>query len=62
MCLHVHPLTHTCALQAAQEGPVTPEDFVHELKKFSFHTEGATELQESTIDKLRVSLSTNGLR
>ena len=49
------------SLQATHEGPSGPEDFVQELKKFNFADESATENHHGTIDKLRVSLSTNGL-
>ena len=48
-------------LQATHEGPSGPEEFVQELQKFNFADESATENHHGTIDKLRVSLSTNGL-
>jgi hypothetical protein len=47
----------------AQSGPNTPAEFVTELKNFDFMTtDSATEGQHGVIDKLRVSLSTNGLK
>ena len=51
----------TSPLQATHEGPSGPEEFVEELQKFNFADESATENHHGTIDKLRVSLSTNGL-
>ena len=54
-------LPFVVSLQATHEGPSGPEDFVQELKKFDFADESATENHHGTIDKLRVSLSTNGL-
>jgi hypothetical protein len=46
----------------AQSGPNTPAEFVTELKDFDFSiADSATEGQHGVIDKLRVSLSTNGL-
>jgi hypothetical protein len=43
-------------------GPNTPEEYVQELSKFDLANESASESHHGTIDKLRVSLSTNGLR
>ena len=54
-------LINVIYLQATHEGPSGPEDFAQELKKFNFADESATENHHGTIDKLRVSLSTNGL-
>ncbi len=51
-----------CDLQASQAGPSTPEEYVRELMKLDFSIELATEEHHGVIDKLRVSLSTNGLR
>jgi len=47
---------------ASQAGPGTPSEFVEELKKFDFSNDLPSENHHATIDKLRVSLSTNGLR
>lgn len=49
-------------LQAGQAGPSSPEEYVQELEKFDFANESPSENYHGTIDKLRVSLSTNGLR
>lgn len=49
-------------LQAGQVGPITPEEYVLELEKFDLESESASENYHATIDKIRVSLSTNGLR
>ncbi len=54
-------IRHLCFLQATHEGPSGPEEFAQELQKFNFADESATENHHGTIDKLRVSLSTNGL-
>ena len=43
-------------------GPSTPVEYVDELKQFDFTNDLATEAHHGCIDKLRVSLSTNGLR
>ncbi len=43
-------------------GPSTPEEYVDELKKFDFQANSDTVNDYGIIDKLRVSLSTNGLR
>ena len=62
-CLHVHVYPTLSPLQGAQSGPNTPAEFVTELKNFDFMTtDSATEGQHGVIDKLRVSLSTNGLK
>ncbi len=56
---------HVCLLvqQASQDGPVTPVEYVHELQGMDFSNPDAlSENHHGTIDKLRVSLSTNGLR
>ena len=45
-----------------QAGPSSPEEYVQELMKFDFTSESVTEQHHGTVDKLRVSLSTNGLR
>lgn len=47
-------------LQANKAGPSTPEEYVEELKQLNFG-EQITEQQHQVVDKLRVSLSTNGL-
>lgn len=51
-----------CCEQVKEAGPSTPEEYAQELEKFNFPDETASEAHHSTIDKLRVSLSTNGLR
>lgn len=59
------PMLHKLLLlwfQASQAGPSSPEEYVLELEKFDFDNETASENHHGTIDKLRVSLSTNGLR
>ena len=61
MHLYCHDVRWWCS-QASQAGPNTPEEYVQELKKFDFVDDTAAESHHSTIDKLRVSLSTNGLR
>lgn len=43
-------------------GPSSPEEYVQELIKYDFTNESVSEVHYGTIDKLRVSLSTNGLR
>ena len=53
----------SAVVAAAQSGPSTPAEFVAELRDYDFTTaEAATEGQHGVIDKLRVSLSTNGLK
>ncbi len=48
--------------QGVSAGPSAPEEYVEEMKKFVFQADSAAENDYGVIDKLRVSLSTNGLR
>lgn len=63
MCAVSHGYSNVCVVlsQANQAGPSTPEDYVEELRKVDF-SEQVSEQDYQVIEKLRVSLSTNGLR
>jgi hypothetical protein len=47
--------------RANRAGPTNPDEYVDELKQLNFEHDQISEHQHQVVDKLRVSLSTNGL-